>query len=77
MTFYEKLSSLLKSHNLSLHAFSKETGLSQQTMHSWRYGVYFPRLDTAWIIADYFGITIDELVGRSKHEHTRQPAKQP
>ena len=42
---------------------AKETGVSTSTLSSWKTGRYTPKQDKLQKIADYFGVTVDYLLG--------------
>ena len=58
----------LKEHRemkgLSQKALSDETGIPQSTLSSWEKGTNRPNVIDCIKLADFYGITIDELVGR-------------
>ncbi len=43
---------------------AKETGLSQQMLSWWESDKGFPSIEVCIKLADFYGITLDELVGR-------------
>ena len=43
---------------------AKETGISQQKISYYESGKHSPSIDDCIILADYYGISLDELVGR-------------
>lgn len=45
-------------------ALAKATGLSQQLISWWEAGKGLPNIDFCVRLADFYGITLDELVGR-------------
>ena len=45
-------------------ALAKATGLSQQLISWWEAGKGLPNIDFCVRQADFYGITLDELVGR-------------
>ena len=45
-------------------ALAKATGLSQQLISWWEAGKGLPNIDICVRLADFYGITLDELVGR-------------
>ncbi|MDE5549469.1 MAG: helix-turn-helix domain-containing protein [Clostridia bacterium] len=49
---------------LSQSQLARETGLSQQMISWWEAGKGFPSIESCIILADYYGISLDELVGR-------------
>lgn len=44
---------------------AKETGISQENISRWESNKSIPNIDFCVKLADYYGITLDELVGRS------------
>lgn len=42
---------------------SKATGISQPALSSYENGIKIPTVDKCIILADYYGITVDELIG--------------
>ena len=45
-------------------ALAKATGLKQQMISWWEAGKGLPNIDFCVTLADFYGITLDELVGR-------------
>lgn len=43
---------------------SKKTGISHQNINRWESGKALPSIDFCVKLADFFGISIDELIGR-------------
>lgn len=58
----------IKSHRetlgLSQHELSKRIGTSHQNINRWESGKTLPNIDFCVKLADFFGISLDELVGR-------------
>lgn len=52
--------------NKSQQEISKATGISQQALSTWENEKKMPTIDKCIILANYYGITLDELVGRDK-----------
>ncbi len=61
---------ILKEHRKnagkSLLDIEKATGISNQNLSRWEQGKVLPNIDFCVQLADYYGITLDELVGREK-----------
>ena len=51
-------------NNLSQSQLSKETGIKQQNISRWENDEAIPSIANCEILADFYGITLDELVGR-------------
>lgn len=58
----------LKAHreklNLSQCELAKRTGIKQQNISRWEKNQNYPSIDLCEKLADFYGITIDELIGR-------------
>ena len=67
---YEKFEQLLKSRGVSAYRVSKETGINQQTFSKWKKGISSPKTDKLQKIADYFGVSVDYLIGSSHSDDT-------
>lgn len=59
---------ILKEHRLesgkTLLQVEKDTGISNQNLSRWENGKVLPNIDFCVQLADYYGISLDELVGR-------------
>lgn len=65
---YDIFERLLQKHNLSAYKVSKLTGVTQSTLSDWKRGRSTPKTDTLQKIADYFGVSVDYLMGRETEE---------
>jgi len=63
--FSDSVKMLRESQNLSQEQFGKLIGLSKQTINDIEKGRSKTTLDRAAKIADYFGVSIDYLMGRT------------
>ena len=59
MNYKEKLLYAISQSNKSAYKISKETGISQQTIGSWKEKM--PAFDKAMIVLKYLGVSLDEL----------------
>lgn len=55
---------LIKRNNITEHKLLAECGLALSSMSIWKSGKAKPSYDALIKIADYFGVSIDYLVGR-------------
>ena len=69
--FCERLHSLRKSHDLTLEQLANELGLVKQTVHNWEKGVRAPSLEASILLAQYFKVSLDYLVGLSDKKERR------
>ena len=44
----------------------RDTGISNSNLSRWESGKVLPNIDFCVKLADYYGVTLDELVGRDK-----------
>ena len=61
--FAERLTILLKDSNMSKRALARETGVSAQSVSDWSTGKIQPTAESIYIIATYFNISSDYLLG--------------
>lgn len=61
---YKKIEHLLQEHNMSVYRFSEYIGISENTIHNWKYGTTVPCIKYLIAIADYFDVSLDYLCGR-------------
>lgn len=61
--FKEKFEELLINTKTTIYQLSKATNLSTGQLGDYKSGRSSPKIDACIKIADYFGISIDELVG--------------
>ena len=64
---YEKFIELCEKHNKSQTEVLKDCGISPSNAANWRNRGGNVRADVLIKLADYFGISVDELLGREKH----------
>lgn len=63
--FAARLKLLRTQHKLSAVALAKEAGVSNAAISQFENAVNYPNCNTLCIIADYFDVSLDYLVGRS------------
>lgn len=63
--FSSRLRDLLNKKNISMQALSVEIGVSRQAISQYCDGSTVPNADKLLKIADYFGVSLDYLVGRT------------
>ncbi|ASA22349.1 helix-turn-helix domain-containing protein [Paenibacillus donghaensis] len=72
---YEIFEDLLKKHKVTAYRVAKETGITTATFTSWKQGKYNPKREKLQKIADYFGVTVDYLMGVSEKSEDLVEAK--
>lgn len=60
----ERIKYLMDAEDISQYSLAKKLGISQSTICNWLNGKKEPSIENLWKLADYFGETIDFLVGR-------------
>lgn len=60
--FAENLLSLRKRNSLTQEALAEKLGVSRQAVAKWESGETVPDLEKSRLIAEIFGVTLDELV---------------
>ena len=65
---YSRFDELLRAHGTSVYRVSKGTGISASTFTDWKNGRSVPKADKMKRIADYFGVTLDSLLGSGNAE---------
>lgn len=68
MTFSEHLLQLRKSRNLTQPELASKIGLSWRGYQNYELGLREPKMSTLIAMADFYGITIDDLVCRRQSD---------
>ena len=62
-TFQKRFSDLIESSDKTITAIAKDLHVSNQTISAWKIGTRSPKSPTVIVIADYFGVTVEWLMG--------------
>lgn len=62
----DNIKHLCRENKISICALERTLGIGNGTIGGW--GIYSPRLDIVKKVADYFGVTVDELLKEDNHE---------
>lgn len=65
-TFAEKLKELREEKKLSQRTLAKDLGFSQAAIARWENNLQIPNIDVAIIVAKYFNVSTDYLLGLEK-----------
>lgn len=60
----DRIKSLMKEEGLNQVRLAERIGLKQNTISSWLSKTKEPCIASLWLLADYFEVDIDYLVGR-------------
>ena len=75
--FSQRLSDLLQLEGKTAYGLKKDTGLPLTSIHRWLSGKYYPDLEIFFILADYFKISVDELLGLKETYGEKTEKKSP
>lgn len=72
MTFIQRLKALMKSRNITDKQLTEDLGLAKNSVTYWKNKGNIPKGDTLDVIAEYFGVSVDYLLGKTdkKNEQT-------
>lgn len=59
-----------ESNNYSQSEVAKRTGIKQQNISRWENNQAVPSIEHCEMLADFYGISLDELIGRDYKEKT-------
>ena len=62
--FYDKYANLCKEKGISPSKAAEEIGINKASVTNWKKRGYTPRAEILHRIADYFGVTVDYLLGK-------------
>lgn len=62
-----RIAELRTEAHISQRQLARETGTSQANLSRWEKGIIAPSILECWRLADYFGVSIDYLCGRSDY----------
>ena len=60
----KRIKELMKEENLTQVALADKIGVKQNTISAWLCGKKETSIRSLWLLADYFDVEIDYLVGR-------------
>lgn len=63
-TLGENIKRLRKQHHINQAVLASELNIGRQTISAYECGITLPDIFALIQIADYFGVTLDELTGR-------------
>lgn len=62
--FAERLRELMNEQGLNQVKLAERVGVKQNTVSAWLLKKKEPSLTSLWLVADYFGVDVDYLIGR-------------
>lgn len=67
--FGDNLIALRKYHNLSQEELAEQLGISRQTLSKYETGESLPDIEKCKMLADIFGVSMDDLANFEKSDH--------
>ena len=68
--FYDRFKALCDQRGISCNKAALEMGLSNATPTAWKKRGLTPKADTLEVIANYFGVSTDFLIGKEEKENS-------
>lgn len=59
---YDFFKKLMDEKGITAYRVSKDTGIPQTTLSDWKNGRSKPKVEKLKILADYFGVTVDDFI---------------
>ncbi len=66
MSFYDRFLRLCQNQGISPSRVAQDCGINRSSVTSWKNNGYTPRGDALQRIADYFGVSVDSLLGEEE-----------
>lgn len=63
----ERIRELMKEQNLNQVKLAEKIGMRQNTISAWLLNKKEPSISSLWLLADYFNVEIDYIVGRKDY----------
>lgn len=63
IVLYEKVEALLQERGVTAYQAAQEIGISPTVFYEWKSGKSCPKVDKMYLIARYFGVSIEHLIG--------------
>ena len=63
----DRIRELMKEHNLNQVKLAEKSGVSQSCISAWLLKKKEPSIQSLWLLADFFDVDIDYLVGRKNY----------
>lgn len=60
----KRIKELMNEENVNQTQLGKAIGIEYRTVSSWVHGKTEPHIDDLWLLADYFDVDVDFLIGR-------------
>lgn len=67
---YDRIFHLMQERGVKASVVARQTGIKQSAFTEWKMGRSSPGVNALVLLADYFGVTVDYLVGRDTPNNT-------
>ena len=65
--FPERLKELREQKELTYYSLAKQTGFDSYSISRWENGLQIPNIETLIVLADFFDVPADYLLGRKEY----------
>ena len=69
---YDNFVKIVQEKGLTAYRVAKDTGISTATLSNWKNGAYRPKVDKLVILAEYFGIQVEDLIKIESVENRKE-----
>lgn len=73
---YDIFMQLMEEKGVTAYRVAKDTGITQATLSRWKTGKVSPSIETLQVLAEYFGVTLDYLMGNTHADEQTPPEMQ-
>ena len=70
--FSERIKELRRKKGMTQEALGKVLGIRQDAISTYEHGKFYPEVRNLLILADYFGVSLDYLMGRTDDPEVHQ-----
>ena len=71
--FAKRLNKLIREHRITRYRLAKDIGVNKQTVAFWADGVNEPRISFLYLLAKYFDVSADYLIGLEDEGGIKNP----
>lgn len=62
-----RIKELRLERGLSQRALAEKTGIKQANISRWESGAVIPNVADCWVLADFFSVSVDFLIGKNEY----------
>lgn len=71
MTAFDRLKKLCDEQGISVNTLESRLGIGRNSLYSWKKNI--PKGSNLIMVADYFNVSVDYLLGRAETKHLDEP----